>query len=308
MHSWSGTARGQALAPLLAVLVTIASPALAQDASKDAPGDLPVQARGVDVEEHVGQTLPLELTFTNSAGKAVRLGDYFKNGKPTIMALVYYKCPVACQVVMQRMAETINQLDYTVGKDYNALIFSFDPTETSRDARQAKIGFVSGYSKEVTPEVEAGWEFHTCTEESARALGENLGFKFRKLDTGVYSHPVALFIITPDGRISRYLYGFAYPARDVKLALMEASEGKLVRSIGERLTFYCFLYDKDAGKYTLQIHRVMQIAGVATAAGLGMLIGGFVIGERIRRRRAQEPKAAAADVITLPHTTGGQTT
>jgi protein SCO1/2 len=293
---------------LLAALVAVASPALAQDASQDAPANLPIQARGVDVEEHVGQTLPLELTFTNSAGKTVRLGDYFKSGKPAIIALVYYKCPVACQVVMQRMAETINELDYTVGTDYNSLVFSFDPTETSRDARQAKIGFVSGYSREVTPEIEAGWEFHTCTEDSARDLGENLGFKFRKLDTGQYSHPVALFIITPDGRISRYLYGFSYPARDVKLALMEASEGKLVRTIGERLTFYCFMYDSDAGKYTLQIHRVMQIAGVATAAGLGTLITVLSVRERVRRNRAVKSAApGAAPEITL-HTPQGGTT
>jgi protein SCO1/2 len=305
MTQWSGTARGRALAPLLAALIAITPPALAQD-SKDAPPELPVQARGVDVEEHVGQTLPLELTFTNSAGKTVRLGDYFKSGRPAIIALVYYKCPVACQVVMQRMAETINELDYTVGKDYDALLFSFDPTETSRDARQAKIGFISGYNKEVTPQVEAGWEFHTCTEESARALGEDLGFKFRRLDTGQYSHPVALFIITPDGRISRYLYGFSYPARDVKLALMEASEGKLVRTIGERLTFYCFMYDSTAGKYTLQLHRVMQIAGVVTAAGLGTFIGALFIGERIRRRRAAQAPASPGTV--QEHTTGEATT
>src|SRR5207248_6225103 len=109
------------------------------------------QARGVDVEEHVGQTLPMELIVTNSKGQKVRLGDYFKSGKPAIISLVYYKCPVACQVVMQRMAETINGLDYTVGKDYDALVFSFDPTETTKDAAQAKLGFISGYNKDVTP-------------------------------------------------------------------------------------------------------------------------------------------------------------
>jgi len=169
------------------------------------------QARGVDVEEHVGQSLPMELIFTNAEGQPVRLGDYFKSGKPAIIAMVYYKCPVVCTVVMGRLAETINQLDLTVGRDYNALIFSFDPTETTRDARQQKIGFISGYPKDVTPEIEAGWQFHTSADESAsRQLADALGFKYNKLANG-YSHPVALFVITPDGRVSRYLYGFSYP-------------------------------------------------------------------------------------------------
>src|SRR5215475_970943 len=135
------------LLQLLACLVLAAAafPALAQPAQ---PGEtVPeqyIQARGVDVEEHVGQSLPMELVFTNAEGKQVRLGDYFKSsgGKPAIMAMVYYKCPIVCTVVMQRLSETINQLDLTVGKDYNALIFSFDPTETTKDARQQKIGFI----------------------------------------------------------------------------------------------------------------------------------------------------------------------
>ncbi len=317
LHPHSAHARNGLLCALAAGLLTVGSPALAQSSAQSSAQnsgeetpDLPIQARGVDVEEHVGQTLPMELTFTNAEGKTVRLGDYFKNGKPAIIALVYYKCPVACQVVMQRMAETINDLDYTVGKDYNALLFSFDPTETTKDARQAKIGFVSGYSKEVTPEVEAGWEFHTCQEESARQLADTLGFRFHKLNTGAYSHPVALFIVTPEGKISRYLYGFSYPAADVKLALMEASQGKLVRTIGDRFKFYCFMYDSDAGKYTLRIQRVMQVAGIGTAGALGMFIGGLFLAEKIRRTRAVHAPAAptAAATTTASMTTGSTDT
>jgi protein SCO1/2 len=305
---------------LFCVLIATAIPvpsALAQDKAEDAPENLPVQARGVDVEEHVGESLPMELLFTNAEGKAVRLGDYFKTGKPAIMALVYYKCPVVCTVVMQRMAETINQLDLTVGKDYNALVFSFDPTETTRDAAQAKLGFISAYPKDVTPEIRAGWQFHTTTgEEAPRQLAETLGFRFRKLDTGKYSHPVALFIITPEGKISRYLYGFDYPARDVKLALMEASQGKLVKTIGDRLMFRCFLYDPATGRYTLAVHRVMQVGGVVTAAALGTFIAALTIREKIRKTRAARgtsaKESAAASIITValhkPHHPGGAAT
>jgi protein SCO1/2 len=305
----------------LLALTAAGSPALAQGKSDDAPAPLPLQARGVDVEEHVGQSLPPDLLFTDAEGRTVRLGDYFKggaSGKPAIMAMVYYKCPVVCTVVMQRMAETINQLDLTVGKDYNALIFSFDPTEKTRDAAQTKLGFISGYPKDVTPEVEAGWEFHTSTsDEAPRKLADALGFRYQKINTG-YSHPVALFIITPDGKISRYLYGFEYPARDVKLALLEASQGKLVKTIGDRLMNYCFLYDAAAGKYTIAVHRVMQVAGAVTAAALGTFIAGLVVREKVKKAREVRAALASAkdhappSIVTValnqPHHPGGGTT
>jgi protein SCO1/2 len=256
---------------------------------------LPPQAQGVDVEEQIGNTLPPDIGFTNSAGKIVHLGEYFSDGKPAIVALVYYKCPIVCTVVMSRLAETINDLDFTVGKDYRALVFSVDPTEDTALARQTKLSYISSYNREVTPEVDAGWEFHCTDDEAARRLGDALGFKFRKLDTGAYTHPIALAVITPDGKVSRYLYGFVYPARDVKLALMEASEGKLVKTIGDRLLLRCYMYDPKAGSYTLQATRVMQIAGVVTVAALGTLIGGLFIGERLRRNRAHRLSSSHAN-------------
>jgi protein SCO1/2 len=256
---------------------------------------LPPQAQGVDVEEQIGNTLPPDIGFTNSAGKIVHLGEYFSDGKPAIVAMVYYKCPIVCTVVMSRLAETINDLDFTVGKDYRVLVFSVDPTEDTALARQTKLSYISSYNREVTPEVEAGWEFHCTDDEAARRLGDALGFKFRKLDDGAYTHPVVLAVITPDGKVSRYLYGFVYPARDVKLALMEASEGKLVKTIGDRLLLRCYMYDPKAGSYTLQATRVMQIAGVVTVAALGTLIGGLFIGERLRRNRAHRLSSSPAN-------------
>jgi protein SCO1/2 len=251
-----------------------------------APDKVPTQIQGLDVDEQVGNLLPMDVAFTNAQGKVVRLGEYFNDGKPAIIAMVYYKCPIVCTVVMNRLAETINELDYTVGTDYRALIFSVDPGEDTKLAASTKLSYLSGYNREVDEKVQAGWEFHTTDESASRRLGEALGFKYRRLDTGAYSHPVALMIITPDGRVSRYLYGFSYPARDVKLALLEASQGKLVKSIGDRMLNFCYMYDPNAGSYTLQAYRVMQVAGVITLVGLTTLIGGLFIGERLRRNRA----------------------
>jgi protein SCO1 len=286
------------VAALLAAMfatTTLAQPGagLAQPEGGEAPNTLPAQARGLDVEEHVGQYLPMEVGFTNAEGKIVHVGDYFQGDKPAIVALVYYKCPVVCTVVMNRLAETMNQLEYTVGTDYRTLIFSVDPTEDTKLAAQTKLAYVSGYNRDVTPEVQAGWQFHVTDDSAARRLAEALGFRYRKLDTGAYSHPVALFIITPKGQISRYIYGFSYPARDMKLALMEASEGKLVRTVGDRMLSFCYMYDPKAGSYTLQAVRVMQIAGVLTVTALVTLVGGLFLSERLRRNRATQAASSA---------------
>lgn len=280
-----------------------APPAVTPPAAGGSAEQLPVQAQGVDVEEKVGNILPPDIGFTNSRGEVVRLGQYFQGDKPAIVAMVYYNCPIVCTVVMNRLQETMNDLDFTVGKDYRTLIFSMDPSEGVKNAQQAKLGYISGYNRDVTPEVDKGWEFHVTDDDAARRLGEALGFKFRKLDTGAYSHPVALAIITPDGKVSRYLYGFSYPARDVKLALMEASEGKLVKTIGDRLLLRCYMYDPKAGSYTLQATRVMQLGGIITVVAIGTLIGGLFISERLRRTRAHRvaaPTAAPANPYAPP--------
>ena len=289
------TARRVLRAGVAALLLALAAPhAHAQivnappisGGADPAADQVPTQIQGLDVDEQVGNMLPMDVAFTNAQGKTVRLGEYFQDGKPAIIAMVYYKCPIVCTVVMNRLSETINALDYTVGTDYRALIFSVDPGEDTKLAASTKLAYISGYNRDADAKVQAGWEFHTTDDSAARRLGESLGFKYRRLDDGQYSHPVALMIITPEGKVSRYLYGFTYPARDVKLALLEASQGKLVKTIGDRMLNFCYMYDPKAGSYTLQAYRVMQIAGVITLTALTTLIGGLFIGERLRRNRA----------------------
>jgi len=252
--------------------------------------DVPTQVRGLDIEERVGQTLPTELRFTNSDGQLVRLGDYFTGGKPAIIAMVYYNCPLVCDVVMEKVGQSLNQVDLTVGKDFNVLFFSIDSTETPKRALEVKLTHLDAYNRELTPEVRAGWETHTSDAASARQLADALGFKYRAIENGQFSHPVAIYMITPDAKVSRYLYGFSYPPRDVKLALIEASQGKLVRSMGDRLMSFCYIYDPKAGSYTLAAFRVMQVAGVLTVVGLAGLIGMLFVGERVRRRAASALK------------------
>lgn len=244
----------------------------------------PPQIVGLDVDEHLGRTLPLELVFTTNEGKQVSLGEYFKAGdKPAVIMLVYYDCPVVCDVLLSKQAQTLDGVDYTVGKDYRVLIFSFDPDETAEQAAKAKAAYTAEYRRRDQSGVLDNYVFHVSDQETSRALADALGFRYRRLADGNYSHPLCQFVIGPDGKIARYLYGYSQDPRDMKLALLEASQGRLSQSIGDRLAGFCYLYDPAAGKYTLRALRVMQLGGLVTIAGLGTLIVSLFIGERLRK-------------------------
>lgn len=264
---------------------------------------LPKAAEGVEIQDRVGESLPMELIFTNSDGKPVSVGHYFGQGpgsvpgKPTVLALVFYDCPLVCSVVLEKMNQCFDGLDFTIGTDLNVLVYSFDHTETAEKAAKAKAGYVASYNRPVTPDVLAGWQWHVGDQLNNKRLADAVGFKYRANpdDRNRYSHPVGIFVMTPQGKLSRVFPGFSYPPRDVKLALMEASEGKLVRSLGDRIIAFCYMYDPKSGSYALQAMRVMQLAGSACAVALGGLIGGLLLVERTRRRRRDGGPGAAGE-------------
>jgi len=279
---------------VLALAASVAAPAQAQIIEKDVPAD----ARGLDVIEKPGAMLPLDVPLIRSDGKTVQLAEYFKApvAKPTILALVYYSCPVTCSAVMDKLTACMRQLDYAPGTEYNTLLISFDPDETTKQARDAKEVHLAGLDKELTPSIRAGYEFFTTDAVSAKALADATGFKYRRLENGQYSHPVCIFVITPDGKVSRYIYGFDYPVRDIKLALLEAGEGKVSRSLGERVLMFCYMYDPTKGRFTLQAMRVMQAGGLLTMTVVFATIGSFLAVERIRRRRKPADPQGPAQV------------
>ncbi len=247
------------------------------------------QLRGVDIDEHIGRTLPLELQFTNDRGETVSLGDYFGKGdsRPVVLGLVYYKCPVVCDIFMAKTAGMMGSIDYTPGTEYRTLFFSFDPRESTDDAAHAKELYFKSFARPVTDSVRGGWVYHTSDGETARQLADAVGFRYKQMPDGNFTHPVCKFIITPDGKISRYLYGYEQDPRDLKLAILEAAKGKLTPTVGERIMAFCYVFDPSVGKYTLRALRVMQVGGGATLVGLGVLIGLLFLGERARRRAAR---------------------
>jgi protein SCO1 len=274
-----------------ACLLSMSPAASAQINQKQVPS----QAQGLDVEEKQGTMLPLDTPLTNSRGEMITLGKYFntKNGstpRPVVLALVYYDCPVVCSAVMDKMRECFDKLDYTPGHEFNCVMISFDDRETTAMAAEKKAYTLSVYGRPVDSLVQQGWEFHTGAPEAVRAIADATGFRYRQLENGEFSHPVCIFVITPEGRVSRYFYGFEYPARDMKLALIEASEGKLAKSLGDRFLQFCYMYDPSLGAYSLQAMRIMQAGGVVSAGLVFGTIGVLWTAERRKRRRIMAAK------------------
>ena len=252
---------------------------------------------GVGVEENrLGAMAPLDTVFTDSNGKTVRLGDYFTDDKPVILSLVYYRCPVVCPVTLAKMAETFNNCDYTVGKDFRVVTISFDPSENQNDSMNARSYYTGKYTKAELPAEKAAttWSFHTGDETNIERLTEAVGFDYTPLDNGEFAHAVALIVCSPDGRVARYMPGLEQDPKQLKLALLDASEGKIADSIGDRILHYCYRFDPDAGEYPLQAMNVMRLAGGATVVFLTVCIGGLILNER-RRRHAAARRNASGD-------------
>lgn len=244
------------------------------------------QIMGTGIEEHLGGQLPLDAEFVDADGRTIHLSEYFgkEENKPAIIAMVYYHCPITCTAVMEKLAQCLNGVDMVIGKDYRVLMFSINHRESTVDAVSLREMYVAGYTRGEPRLTREGWLWHTGRADQNRKLADALGFKYKMLDDGNFSHPVAIFMATPDGRVSRYLYGWEYVPRDVKLALMESASGRLTKSIGDRLMAYCYMFDPKAGSYTLMAMRVMQVGGLLTLGVLVILVGGLFAWERKRRR------------------------
>lgn len=255
--------------------------------------ELPEIAQGVEVRERLGEQLPADLQLINDQNQPVLLGDYFNNDKPIILLMVYYRCPMVCTLVLDRLKTCVEDLDYDVGEDYDVVVISFDHTETASAAAEEKASALARYGRPITDATRRGYAFHVTDELTALELSKATGFSYRRLKNGEYSHPVALMILTPDGRIGRYVYGMEYPAKRVKLALLEASKGKIAASIGDYFLHLCFRYDPNAGVYSVQAMAVVRLAGALTILFLTVLIGGLILRDRTRRGKRHSAAAAS---------------
>ena len=233
--------------------------------------------RGIDISESLGAAIPLHLQFINEEGKNVRLSDVVGEGKPVVLTMAYYECPMLCTFVLNGLSKAVKELDWIPGEKYQLLTISIDANETPELARQKRERYVDSLGK---GDIRGGWQFWVGRDAQIHALSDAIGFKYfydEKRDE--YAHPAVVFVITSEGLISRYLYGIEYSPRDLRLALLEASEGK-IGSIIDRVLLYCYHYDPAGKKYAIVAMNVMRFGGALTLILMGLLLGSLWLKER----------------------------
>ena len=253
---------------------------------EEGQGPLPNRlASSVGVTEHLGARVSPDLTFLDEQGRTVRLGSLMTDERPLVLAFVYHNCPMLCSLVLDGVADAVRDVDLPVGDEYTVLAVSVDPTDTPARADSAKARYVKQIGK---PEAANGlhfWTVTTETESHVTQLAGEVGFRYA-LDprTGDYAHTAVLVVLSPTGMVSRYLYGLNYPPRDLRLALVEAGEGKTGTSL-DRFILTCFHYDADAKGYSLAILGIAKWIG---AGLLALMIGFFVVVFRREARRQND--------------------
>lgn len=251
------------------------------DPSVDTTTGLPPALTKIGIDQKLGEQLPLETELKDESGKAVKLGDYFSKGRPVVLALVYYECPMLCNQVLNGLTGSLKGMSLEAGKDFDVVALSFDSRENDKPelAKNKKVSYLERYGRAGS---ENGWHFLTGTQESIDRITQAAGFNYKWDEkSNQFAHAGGIMIATPEGKLSRYLYGIDYSPKDLKFGIMESAASK-VGSPADQLLLYCFHYDPATGKYGLSILRVMRLGGIATVLGLGMML--FVFWRRNKRK------------------------
>jgi protein SCO1/2 len=250
-----------------------------------ARNEAPLEVRGVDLVDRAGAALPLDLAFTTSAGEPVTLRALLTPGRPVVLHLVYFNCPMLCSLVLNGYVEAARDLDWVPGREYDVVTVSFDPRDTPEKAAAAKRTHVEALGKEGAA---SGWHFLVADSAAARALADSVGFGYRWLpDRKEFAHAAGMFVVTPEGILSRTLFGLSPGSRELRYSLVEASAGRLGTPF-DRVVLYCLRYDDREHAYVLVARNVMKIGGLLTLAALGILLGALWSRERRGRRRYDE--------------------
>ena len=232
----------------------------------------------VGIDQRLDSPLPLDTKFRDEAGREVRLGDYFGK-RPVVLALVYYECPMLCTRVLDGLVRATKVLTFTPGQEYDVVAISFDARERAPLALRKKQAYLRQFGK---PETSAAWHFLTGDPQSIKAVTEAAGFRYvYDAHTNQFAHASAIYVVTPQGRMSRYFYGIEYSPKDLRLGLIEAAQNKIGSPV-DQLLLFCFHYDPATGKYTPIALNILRAAGAATVLALG----GFILLMLIRERRA----------------------
>lgn len=246
---------------------------------------LPKRVEDVGVDEHLGDSLPLDLGFTDTSGKPVMLSDYLDGKHPVIVTLNYSDCPMLCSMILNGLVQAMKQLDWTAGREYRLVTVSLNPKESPERARQSQTRYLSQYGRS---DERQSWHFLTGSENNVKTLAAALGIRYgynEKRDE--YVHPSVISLVSPHGKISRYLYGVEFHPKTLRLSLVEASEGKIGSSV-DKLLLYCFHYDSSEGAYAPVAMNIMQVSALAAVLALSVFLGFLWRGEARRRKLAHE--------------------
>jgi protein SCO1/2 len=270
---------------LLLALLLAAPAALAQRAQPHVAVDaqaagLPAPLKEVGFDQRLGERVPLDLAFRDADGRPVRFGDLFRDGRPVLLSLVYYECPMLCDLTLSGLAQSLKPLELTAGEDFELVSVSFDPGEGPAEAAAARARYLPRYGR---TEAREGWHFLTGGEAEIAALAEAVGFRYQyDAERDEYAHAAGLVMLTPDGTVSRYFFGTDHPSKDLRLGLVETGGGAIGTPI-DRILLYCYHYDPALGRYSAATMNLLRAGGALTV----LLLGGFVVVMLRRERRAR---------------------
>lgn len=259
----------------LLIFTTLLSPAQNKSAQgHDVP---PEELENVGVTEKLGEFVSDDITLTNQYGEQVQLSDYLHNDRPVILAMVYFECPMLCNLILQGLMKGLSDLSWQPGDEFDVLAVSISPTETPELARANKENYLEQLGN---PDAADGLHFMTGSEEEVRRLGDQVGFHYEwNEQTQEYMHGSSLIFLSEEGKISRYLHGIDYPELMLRNALYDAADGR-IGSPMDRVVLYCFQYDSQSGSYVPVAVNIMKIGGVITLVLLGGFLGFFFLRER----------------------------
>jgi protein SCO1 len=247
---------------------------------------IPEEVKAATIQEKLGEQVDAAgITLTDETGKSVQLAQYFKPGRPVILTLIYYGCPTLCGYFVTGFTDSLKSLDWTPGQRFEVVTVSIDHREDHRLAADKKKSVLENYGR---PEAAAGWHFLTGDEKTIRKLADQVGFGFRYDEKEKqYAHSAAAIVLTPDAKVSRYLYGISFPEKNVRLAVLEASDGK-VGSFIEKALLFCYRYDPHSRGYSLAVMKIMKTG----SAGTVLAVAGYLVVFWRRQRRDAKPRSS----------------
>ena len=261
------------------ILITTACSTVLAQRTEPAPKEL----EGVGITEHLDATVPKDLSFVDSEGHEVSLGQFFDGRRPVVLTMNYSNCPMLCGLQLNGLFKGLGAMDWTFGQQFDMVTVSLDPLETPQRATQTKDKYLKAYGR---PGAGAGWHWLVGREENIRKLADTVGFGYAYIpESKQYAHAAGLMICTPEGHVSRYLYGIDYDPQTLRLSLVEAADGRIGSSL-DQVLLYCFHYDAQSGRYGPKAMVLMRIGAALTLFGLGTVLG-FFWRRDARRNRVQ---------------------